>query len=397
MHYSWTDKFAARAEGLVRSEVRSLFALASDPAVINLAGGSPDIGALPLEELGELARTLIVNRGVEALQYGVGQGSGELRDQLVRVMAEEDVRADPDDLVVTTGSQQALDLVCKVFIDPGDIILAEGPTYVGALATFRAYEANVCHVDQDEYGIIPERLRATLTSLAARGQAPKLLYVIPNFQNPSGATLSAGRRREIVTIAAKFGVLIIEDNPYGLLQYDGDNVPALKSLNPDGVVYLGSLSKTFSAGLRTGWTAAPHEIVEKLVSANESSVLSPSMYSQLTAATYLADYDWLQQVKVFREIYRDKRDAMVDAVREGLPGATFVTPAGGFFVWLTMPGDFNSKEMLPKATDAKVVYTPGTGFYADGRGSRNMRLSFSSPSTTGIREGIRRLASAIHG
>lgn len=397
MHQSWAEKFATRATGLVRSEVRSLFALAADPAYVNLAGGSPDIGALPLDEIAELTRNLIATRGTEALQYGVGQGSPELREQLTVVMAEEDIPADADDLIVTTGSQQALDLICKVFIDPGDVILAEGPTYVGALATFRAYEADVIHVDQDACGIIPDRLESTLASLAAAGRAPKMLYVIPNFQNPSGATLSAERRRQVVSLAERYGVLIVEDNPYGLIRYEHDPSPALKSLHPEGVVYLGSLSKTFSAGLRIGWAAAPTEIVERLVSASESSVLSPSMYTQLTAATYLADYDWLQQVKVFRELYRDKRDVMVESIGEMLPKSAFVTPQGGFFVWLTIPGDFDSKKMLPHATAAHVVYTPGTGFYADGRGSNNIRLSFSSPSTKRIRDGIRRLSSVIDG
>ncbi|GAB3562594.1 aminotransferase-like domain-containing protein [Spelaeicoccus albus] len=395
MQHTWADRFASRASGLVSSEVRSLFSVASDPAYVNLAGGSPDVGALALEEIAELTRHVVATRGAEALQYGTGQGAPELREQIPVVMAEEGISASPDEIIVTTGSQQALDLVCKVFIDPGDVIIAEAPSYVGALATFRAYEADVVHVDQDADGIVPDLLAATLASLQATRRTPKLLYVIPNFQNPSGSTLAGARRREIVRIADRFGVMIVEDNPYGLISFDTDPLPALKELNPDGVVYLGSFSKIFSAGLRMGWAAAPPPVLEKLICASESSVLSPSMYSQLTVSSYLAGNNLTRQVKAFREIYRDKRDAMMLALADYLPEVRVNRPAGGFFTWLTLPDGIDSKGMLAEAMAAHVVYTPGTGFYADGRGHSNIRLSYSSPTPENIRAGIERLAGVV--
>ncbi|WGW11790.1 PLP-dependent aminotransferase family protein [Saxibacter everestensis] len=391
----WAGSYAARAVGLVSSEVRALFSVASRPDVVNLGGGSPYVSALPLDDIAELCARLVRERGAEALQYGTGQGTEELREQISLVMEREGIVAHPDDLVVTTGSQQALDLVSKVFLDPGDVVVAEGPSYVGALGTFTSYQADVVHVEMDDDGLIPEQLEETLRRLAVERRRPKLLYLIPNFQNPSGVTLSGPRRIQILEIARRHKLLVIEDNPYGLISFDSEPLPALRSHDEDGVIYLGSFSKTLASGLRVGWAAAPPAIREKLVSASESTVLSPSMFNQLVVSTYLANNDWDGQIKVFRELYRERRDALLQALADFVPQARWTRPAGGFFVWMTLPTGMNSKLMLPRAVSERVAYTPGTGFFADGRGSGHLRLAYSGPTPDRIREGVRRLATVI--
>lgn len=391
----WFDSYAARAHNMRASEIRALFAVASRPEVVSLAGGMPYIGGLPLGDIGEMMRRIVTERGEVALQYGSGQGDEQLREQITQVMALEGIAAHPDDVVVTTGSQQALDIVSTVFIDPGDVVVAEAPSYVGALGVFRAHEADVVHVPMDADGLIPEALEATLSELAAAGRRVKFLYTVPNFHNPGGVTLSAERRPRIVEICARFGVLILEDNPYGLLGFDHDPLPALRSLSPEGVIYLGSFSKTFAPGYRVGWALAPHAVREKLVLASESAILSPSNISQMAVSTYLDHFDWQGQIKAFREQYRDRRDAMISALTEHIPSATWNVPEGGFYVWVRLPEGLDSKAMLPRAVTARVAYVAGTAFYVDGQGSQHMRLSYCYPTPERIREGVRRLASVV--
>lgn len=393
---AYVDRYAARATGMVASEIRALFAVASRPEVVSLAGGMPYVTALPLDMVGELVSDLVTRRGPVALQYGSGQGDPHLREQICEVMRLEGIDAGADDVVVTVGSQQALDLVTRIFIDPGDVVLAEGPSYVGALGTFAAYQAKVVHITMDEQGLVPESLAQTIYALQAAGNTIKFLYTIPTFHNPGGVTLNAARRQQVLDICQRAGVLIVEDNPYGLLGFDAEPMRALRADNPDGVVYLGSFSKTLAPGFRVGWALAPHAIREKLVLAMESAVLSHSSFTQLAVGQYLATQPWREQIKTFRELYRERRDAMLDALEALMPaGVSWTKPAGGFFVWATLPEGLNSKALLPRAVAERVAFVPGTGFFSDGSGARQMRLSFCYPQPDRIREGVRRLAGVI--
>jgi 2-aminoadipate transaminase len=391
----WVDSYAARARGMSPSEIRALFAVASRPEVVSLAGGMPFLSALPLDVVGDSLGRLVAERGTVALQYGSGQGDPLLREQIVRVMALQKVQAHPDDIVVTTGSQQALDLVTRIFVDPGDVIVAEAPSYVGALGVFESYQADVVHVPLDDDGLIPSALEEALTRLERQGRRVKLLYTVPNHHNPAGVTLSASRRPQIVEIARRHGVLVLEDDPYGLLGFYGDPLPSLQSLDPDGVIYLGSFSKTFAPGFRVGWAVAPHAVREKLVLASEAAILCPSSFTQACVSTYLATHDWMAQVRSFRDLYRERAEATLGALADLIPRAHWTTPKGGFYVWVTLPEGLDAKAMLPRAVTERVAYVPGTGFYADGQGRENLRLSYCYPTPDRIREGIRRLAGVI--
>ncbi|MDO8143766.1 MULTISPECIES: PLP-dependent aminotransferase family protein [Isoptericola] len=378
------------------SEIRALFSVANRPEVVSLAGGMPFIEGLPLDVIGEAMDRLIRTRGTRALQYGSGQGEESLRERITEVVAMEGVEAHPDDITVTTGSQQALDLVTRIFIDPGDVIVAEAPSYVGALGVFRSYQADVVHVELDADGLVPAALEATLSRLAAEGRRAKMLYTIPNFHNPAGVTMSVERRPQILEICRRHGVLVVEDNPYGLLGFEDDPYPALRSYDADGVIYLGSFSKTFAPGYRVGFVIAPHAVREKLVLASESAILSPSNASQLAVETYLDTCDWRAQIKDYREMYRERRDALVGALAEHIPAASWNVPVGGFFVWVKLPEGLDAKSMLPRAVTERVAYVPGTAFYFDGQGSDHMRLSFCFPTPDRIREGVRRLATVVN-
>jgi DNA-binding transcriptional MocR family regulator len=311
-------------------------------------------------------------------------------------MAEEDIHAHPDDVVVTVGSQQAVDLVTRVFCDPGDVVLCEAPSYVGALGVFGASQCDVVHVAMDDDGLVPTALEQAVVAVRAAGKRAKFLYTIPNFHNPAGVTLSSERRAEVLQICRRHDLLVLEDNPYGLLGFDRDPMRALRADEPDAVVYLGSFSKTFAPGFRVGWAVAPHAVREKLVLAQESATLCPPTFSQRAISAYLTRHDWRGQIKDFNEMYRERRDTMLSALEEHLAGrATWTMPAGGFYVWLTLPDGLDAKAMLPRAVTARVAYVPGTAFYADGFGSRCLRLSYCYPSPERIREGVRRLAAVI--
>jgi len=387
-----TERFAARTAGMTASEIRALFAVASRPEVVSLAGGMPNLAALPMDALAGEVADLVAREGHVALQYGSAQGRPELREQICEVMALEGIRADPDDVVVTIGSQMALDLVTRIYCDPGDVVLAEGPSYVGALGSFAAYQARVVHVAMDAHGLVPSLLRAALETVRPR---PKFLYTVPTFHNPAGVTLSVERRAEVLAICREYGVAVVEDNPYGLLGFSGHTYPALRSLDRD-VVYLGSFSKTFAAGLRVGWALVPPAVRDRLVLAAESATLCPPSFTQMLVSRYLAAHDWRSQVKTYTEAYRDRRDAMLRALETYLPpGCTWNVPDGGFYVWLTVPEGVDTKAMLPRAVTARVAYASGTGFYADGLGSRQLRLSYCYPSPERITEGVRRLAAVL--
>jgi DNA-binding transcriptional MocR family regulator len=393
---SYVDRYATRTHGMTASEIRALFAVASRPEVVSLAGGMPSIDGLPLASVADSVSRLLATRGASALQYGSGQGDPVLREQICTVMALEGIQAHPDDVVVTVGSQQGLDLVTRIFCDPGDTVVCEAPSYVGALGVFRAYESAVVHVEMDDAGLVPEALRHALASAAARRAPVKFVYSVPTYHNPAGVTLTAQRRTEVLDICAEFDVLLVEDNPYGLLGFTGEPMRAMRADESERVVYLGSFSKTFAPGLRVGWVLAPHAVREKLVLAQESATLCPPTMSQAVVSTYLAEHDWRGQIKAFRELYRERRDTMLAALTEHLPAPVrWTRPDGGFYVWVQLPEGLDAQAMLPRAVTARVAYVPGTAFYADGLGSRHLRLSYCYPTPERIRAGVRRLAGVI--
>ena len=390
----FVDRYAARAAGMTASEVRALFAVASRPEVVSLAGGMPYVQALPDDQVAAVARTVLEEHADVALQYGGGQGSIGLRERLVMLMAEEDIDADPEDIVVTAGAQQALDLIGKLFIDPGDVVAVEAPAYVGALTAFGVYQPRFLPIEIDEDGMLVERLEQALV----RGERPTFVYTVPNFGNPAGVTMSAGRRQQLVALCREASIPIIEDNPYGLLRFEGEPVPCLRTLDPDNVIYLGTVSKTFSPGVRVGWALAEQSVVQRLVLAKESADLCSSNLTMLMTEHWFSDETrWRGTLAGLVDAYRSRRDAMLDALDEHLAGeAEWTFPGGGFYVWVTVPDWLDTKALLAAAVERQVAYVPGTAFYPDGRGANQMRLAFCYPTEARIREGIARLGSLLH-
>jgi 2-aminoadipate transaminase len=389
----FVDRYAARTAGMAASEVRALFAVASRPDVVSLAGGMPSVQTLPDAEVEEVVAEVLREDASTALQYGGGQGHLGLRETLARLMAEEGVHADPEDVVVTTGAQQALDLLGKIFIDPGDVVVVEAPTYVGALTAFGAYQPRFLPVATDEDGMVIEDLERALV----QGSRPAFVYTVPNFGNPSGVTLSYERRHAMVTLCREAGVPIIEDNPYGLLRFGGEPLPCLRTLDPDNVIYLGTVSKTFSPGVRVGWALAEASVTQRLILAKEAADLCGSNLSMLITERWFADDErWRATLDALVGTYRGRRDAMLEAIEEHFPeDATWTVPAGGFYVWASLPAWFDTKALLAAAVERKVAYVPGTAFYPDGRGATQMRLAFCFPEQDRIREGIARLGALL--
>jgi DNA-binding transcriptional MocR family regulator len=390
------ERYAHRAAHMKPSEIRSLFAVASRPEIVSLAGGMPNLSAIPMDMMAGIVEKLIREDGQEALQYGSGQGHPQLREQICDVMALEGIKANPDDVLVTTGSQQALDLISRIFIDPGDVVLVEAPSYVGALGTFAQYEASVVHVEMDQNGLIPEALRQAIKTLRYQGRRIKFLYLIPNYQNPAGVLLPADRRSEILDICRSEKIFIVEDNPYGLLGFDRPSPNAMRAEDSENVIYLGSFSKTIVPGFRIGWALVPQSLKEKLVIASESSILCPSNFSQMAIASYLANQPWREQIASFCALYKVRRDAMLSALDAYFPkAATWTKPAGGFYVWVTLPPEIDTKAMVPRAIAAKVAYVPGTAFFADGFGSWSLRLSYCYPTPERITQGVMALSKVV--
>ena len=388
----YADLYARRASGMTASEVRALFSVASRPDVVSLAGGMPYVQALPTEHILEVVESVLVERADVALQYGGGQGSPVLRERLAMLMAEEDTSADPEDLVVTTGAQQALDLVGKVLIDPGDVVAVEAPAYVGALSAFSVYEPRFLQVDLDDDGMIVEQLEEALL----RGERPKFVYTVPNFHNPAGVTMSRARREQLVALCREARIPIVEDNPYGMLRFDGEPLPTLRSLDRQNVIYLGTVSKVFSPGVRVGWAVAEPGVLQRLVLAKEAADLCGSQFTMLVTERYFDGELWRRNLGALVQTYRSRRDAMLTALEEHFPSdARWTKPSGGFFVWVTLPDYFDTPALLAAAVDRKVAYVPGTGFYPDGRGRQQMRLCFSYPTEERITEGIRRLGELL--
>jgi len=388
----YSDLYARRASGMTASEVRALFSVASRPDVVSLAGGMPYVQGLPTEHVLEVVESVLVERADVALQYGGGQGSPVLRERLAMLMAEEDTPADPEDLVVTTGAQQALDLVGKVLLDPGDVVAVEAPAYVGALSAFSVYEPRFLQVDLDDDGMIVEQLEEALL----RGERPKFVYTVPNFHNPAGVTMSRARREQLVALCREARIPIVEDNPYGMLRFDGEPLPTLRSLDRQNVIYLGTVSKVFSPGVRVGWAVAEPGVLQRLVLAKEAADLCGSQFTMLVTERYFGGELWRRNLDSLVQTYRSRRDAMLTALEEHFPSdARWTKPSGGFFVWVTLPDYFDTATLLAAAVDRKVAYVPGTGFYPDGRGRPQMRLCFSYPTEERIAEGIRRLGELL--
>jgi DNA-binding transcriptional MocR family regulator len=387
--------YAKRAENLSVSEVRALFATVSRPEVVSLAGGMPDVSALDNDLIRTAFDSLMANRSQFALQYGPGQGDAKLREQILEIMELEGIAGAVENLMVTTGSQHALELLADLFLDQGDVALVESPSYVGAVGVFRHKEAHIEHVYTDGDGISPEAVAEAADRMAAEGKQVKLLYLVTNFANPSGVTLSEERRDKLIAVCKGRGILIIEDNPYGLLYFDAPPPRALRARDADSVVYLGSFSKILSPGLRVGYVLAPPAIKDKLILANESAVLSPATFAQMLISEYLSICDWQKQIANYRGLYKTKKEAAIWALSEYLPELETTKPSGGFFLWVSLPSGLDGKEMLPTAVEELVAYTPGTAFYGDGRGKEFIRICYSHPTVENVKVGIQRLARAI--
>jgi DNA-binding transcriptional MocR family regulator len=384
----YVQLYARRTSGMSASEVRALFAVASRPDVISLAGGMPYVQALPTQDVLDVVTQVLADRSDQALQYGDGRGMPSLRERLAMLMHEEGTPADPEDMIVTAGAQQALDLVGKVLIDPGDEIAVEAPTYVGALSAFGAYEPTFVQVELDDDGMIVEQLEEVLL----RGARPKFVYTVPNFSNPAGVTMSRARREQLIALCREAHIPIVEDNPYGLLRFEGEEQPTLRSMDPQNVIYLGTVSKVFSPGVRVGWAMAEPGVLHRLVLAKEAADLCGSSLSMLVTECYLSGANWRENLRVLVDVYRSRRDATITALEERFPvDAIWTHPAGGFYVWVTLPPYFDSQALLAAAVERRVAYVPGTAFYPHTRGKDKMRLAFSYPTEHDICEGVRRL------
>ena len=375
------------------SAMRDMMEITARPEVISLAGGLPDTSTFPTEAFAAEMERIEKTAVAEVLQYGPTEGSMLVREQIVEVMAAENTRVDAIDVTVTTGGQQAIDLITKVLIDPGDVIICDAPTYPGAIPTFCSYEADVRQIEMDADGMRIGLLEETLEQLEAEGKRPKFIYSIPTFQNPGGVTLSLERRHRLVEIAQEKEILVIEDNPYGLLRFDGEPLPTLYSLDGGNyVVYLGTFSKILSAGLRIGWLVTPTPIREKVVLGKQAADLCTSTLTQDFAGHFFRDGAWREYVDELTGIYRARRDVMINAMAEYFPhGATWNKPAGGLFIWATMPDVLSSEDLLAKALSKNVAFVPGPNAYVDGRGRSSMRLNFSGVKEDEIIEGIRRI------
>ncbi len=412
--------FAARTRGMKSSAMREMMALTERPDVISLAGGLPDTSTFAPELYAKLMSQVAAESTARALQYGPTEGMAAAVDCIVEVMAEESTVVDPASVIVTTGGQQVIDLVCKALIDPGDVIVAEAPTYPGAVPTFGAYQADVVQIEMDSDGMPIDELESVLDRLAGEGRRPKFIYTIPNFQNPGGVTMSLPRRRRLVEVARERELLVLEDNPYGLLRYEGEPLPTLYSLDAslsagngsppardgvssDLVIYLGTFSKILSPGLRLGWAVAPHAVLEKLNLGKQGADLCSSPMTQLFVSAYFAERGseshpprpaWIEYVERLRDLYRRRRDVMLESLEEHFGGrASWTRPQGGLFVWATLDG-VDTTDLMARSQG--VAFVPGRSAYMDGRsGSSSMRLNFAGVPDEDIREGIRRIGKTM--
>jgi 2-aminoadipate transaminase len=390
--------FAERTKVMKSSAMRDLMALTERDEVISLAGGLPDTSTFPPDSYAALMRQVAAESCARALQYAPTEGLEVVKRCILEVMGEESMHGiDTDEVLVTTGGQQVIDLVCKTLIDPGDVILAEAPTYPGAVPTFCAYEADVVQVEMDRDGMRVDEMEATLDRLESDGRRPKFVYTVPTFQNPAGVTMSLPRRERLVRIAQERELLVLEDNPYGLLRYEGDPVPTLRALDGgEFVIYLGTFSKILSPGIRLGWAVAPRPVLAKMNIGKQAADLCSSSMTQHFVAAYFDSGRWQEYVRSLAEIYRRRRDTMLDALAEHLPPeAEWTHPAGGLFVWATLPDYIDTTDLLARALQENVAFVPGRAAFLDGRGGSSMRLNFSGVAEDDIREGVRRIGKVV--
>jgi len=390
--------FARRTQQMRSSAMRDLMAITARPEVISLAGGLPDTSTFPPETFAALTDRIARRSCASALQYGPTEGFQATKERIVEVMAAEGMRADPDDMVVTTGGQQVIDLVTKILVDPGDVVICEAPTYPGAVPTFSSYEADVIQIEMDSDGMRMDLLEETLERLDHEQRRPKFIYTVPTFQNPAGVTLSAPRRQRLVEIARERELLVLEDNPYGLLRYEGEQLPPLYALDGgEYVIYLGTFSKILSPGLRLGWVTAPGPVLSKIKLGKQAADLCTSSLAQQFVDAYFEEGRWRHYVQDLCTIYRQRRDTMLDALAEFFPReAEWTQPSGGLFIWATLPDFIDTGDLLAKALrEERVAFVPGSAAYVDGRGGSSMRLNFSGADVDGIVEGVRRIGKVI--
>jgi 2-aminoadipate transaminase len=385
-------RFAERMKGVPRSFIREMLKVTERPDIISFAGGLPHPEAFPIAQIAEAARKVLTETGAEALQYQTTEGYRPLREYIAeRYRTRWGLTVSPDDVLITTGSQQGLDLLGKVLVNPGDRVVLERPSYVGAIQALSMYEPEFVHVALDEDGMDADALAAVLAERDGR-----VVYTIPNYQNPSGTTYSRERRARVAEVLARSEALVVEDDPYSELCFEGEPLPPLRSFVGERAAMMGTFSKTVAPSLRTGWIAGPREVIEKLNVAKQASDLHTDGLSQRVLYRYLADNDVEAHIARIRERYRRQRDAMVAAMARHMPeGVTHTRPKGGMFLWATLPEGVSSLALVRRAMEAGVVFVPGHSFYTDGGGDDTMRLNFSNCDEGTIEEGVKRLAAAI--
>ncbi|RLF52635.1 MAG: aminotransferase [Thermoplasmata archaeon] len=389
--------FSERMKTMRPSEIRELLKLTQNPEIISFAGGLPNPEAFPVDELVEITREILEKHGKMALQYGPTEGIRGFREVLASRCAKDGMDATSENVIITTGSQQGLDMIGRVFLDPGDTIIVELPTYLGAINAFRAYEVNFEGVPLDEEGMKTDLLEEKIEELKKKGITPKFIYVVPTFQNPAGVVMSESRRRKLIDIANEHDLIVIEDDPYGKLIYEGKPAKPIKALDDEGrVIYLSTFSKILAPGFRLAWIVASEELIRKLTIAKQALDLCSNTFVQFVAKEFIeGGYLDLHIMKII-EMYRPKRDKMIEAIKNYFPSDTiFYKPRGGMFAWVTIPGNIDTEEMFLDAIKEKVAYIHGKAFYVDGGGANSMRLNFSYSSEELIDEGMRRLGKVI--
>ncbi|NIP44680.1 MAG: PLP-dependent aminotransferase family protein [candidate division Zixibacteria bacterium] len=384
--------FSDRASAIKANAIREILKISSRPGIINFAGGLPAAELFPETHLKAASEVVFRKHGPKALQYSLTQGIYELREILAERSSTSEMKFNSDTIQITTGSQQALDLIGRAFLNPGDYVLTEAPTYLGALSAFNFYQARYCTVPMDEHGMIVEMAEEKIKECK-----PKLIYVVPNFQNPSGITMSAKRREALVEIAARYQIPIIDDNPYGELRYSGDSAPSLKSLGGNAVVSLGTFSKIISPGIRVGWVAACREVTAMLEKVKQSTDLHSTTFCQYLVYEYIMAGHLDSHIELIKEAYSKRRDVMINTMANEFPQEVkFTRPEGGLFLWITLPEGISATEVFDKAVDAGVACVPGLPFYPHGDNDQSFRVNFCHASEDNIVEGIRRLASVLH-
>ncbi|RQD68885.1 MAG: PLP-dependent aminotransferase family protein [Tindallia sp. MSAO_Bac2] len=387
-------KYADRMNNMKASEIRELLKLAERPEIISFAGGLPAAEMFPVEEMKKVAVKVLEEQGEKALQYSATEGFKPLREKIAERMKAVGVEAGIDNVLITSGSQQGLDFAGKVFLNEGDIVITEKPSYLGAIMAFKAYSPQFLDIPMDDDGMDMGELEEALKTK----ENVKFIYVIPDFQNPTGKTWSVERRKKLIELANQYDIPVIEDNPYGELRFEGERPPAVKSFDTEGrVIYLGTFSKTFCPGLRLGWTLGEGELLNKFVLVKQGSDLHTSSLSQQELNCFMEDYDMDEHIGKIREVYRKRRDIMMKTMEETFPDSVkFTYPNGGLFTWVEMPEHMNAREVFKKAIEHNVAFVPGDSFYPNGGVHNTMRINYSTMPEDKIVEGITRLGKVLH-